>query len=650
MSAPADFLAEHGLMLICGVTALLSAGAVALAMQRSPAHRQRLGEIVVAAALLWIILACIPLPRWKPPPGRTAEATSIAPLPILVPIAVDHLKETPRADLMRQFPIIKAERIGSTPFAESPSFSVAHLLAVVYFSGAGLVGAWLLLGHVLLRRMLGGSQPPEDWLAELFRQSMTECGVRGARLRISPKPTRPFSFGLLCPTIVLDHQTSTRQNAGRLRQIFRHELAHLKRRDACGNALFNLAMLLLYFHPLYWWLRSRTFLARELVADAQAAAASDRLSYAADLLALANSSPAPRRRAIAAVGMFIFTNNLSRRITMLVQSRQSWQTRCSTGWSIGTLVASAAAIAVMSLFLGVRPALAQTAQETQQDAKKSETTAKEDAARLDLQKLAADQDQTLANLAQRQADLDQAQARLKATEAQIQLLQKQLAETQGARATGSNKGPNRAANPYEIRLLENQLQTDQVELDRHSIDLRRKEELYQQHAISPLVVEQAQYDVETAKLRVSRDQIELDRVRADVPPHQEPAATPPQPDKTSATVSGRLDLIGLAESYANAVGQVRLARARLDAAHRSSDPHEFALAQAEAENALRKAELLRHIAEIAAEQANTAEQHGEEMHQKGAISVSELDELRARAQILGAILQTSNESTPEPRK
>jgi hypothetical protein len=164
------------------------------------------------------------------------------------------------------------------------------------------------------------------------------------------------------------------------------------------------------------------------------------------------------------------------------------------------------------------------------------------------------------------------------------------------------------------------------------------------------VVEQAQYDVETAKLKVSRDQIELDRVRADVRPHQQPAANPPQPDKTSATVSGRLDLIGLDESYANAVGQVRLARARLDAAHRSSDPHEFALAQAEAENALRKAELLRHIAEIATEQANTAEQHGEEMHQKGAISVSELDELRARAQILGAILQTSNESTPEPRK
>ena len=56
-----QFLATHGLMLLGGSTALMSAGAVALAAQRSPAHRQRLGELTLLCTLLWSICACVPL-------------------------------------------------------------------------------------------------------------------------------------------------------------------------------------------------------------------------------------------------------------------------------------------------------------------------------------------------------------------------------------------------------------------------------------------------------------------------------------------------------------------------------------------------------------------------------------------------------------
>ena len=49
------FVSEHGLLLSCGSTWLLSAGALAVALTKSPAHRQRLAELTIASALAWIL-------------------------------------------------------------------------------------------------------------------------------------------------------------------------------------------------------------------------------------------------------------------------------------------------------------------------------------------------------------------------------------------------------------------------------------------------------------------------------------------------------------------------------------------------------------------------------------------------------------------
>src|SRR4051794_10481037 len=53
-------------VLLCGSTAVLALGCVALAMQRSPIHRQRVGEITIAAVIAWLLLTLLPLPRWSP--------------------------------------------------------------------------------------------------------------------------------------------------------------------------------------------------------------------------------------------------------------------------------------------------------------------------------------------------------------------------------------------------------------------------------------------------------------------------------------------------------------------------------------------------------------------------------------------------------
>jgi hypothetical protein len=74
VTGPGEFLAAHGPMLLIGATALLSGGTIAIILQRSPIHRQRIAELTLICVPVWAALACIPLPRWSTP-DRTAPAT-----------------------------------------------------------------------------------------------------------------------------------------------------------------------------------------------------------------------------------------------------------------------------------------------------------------------------------------------------------------------------------------------------------------------------------------------------------------------------------------------------------------------------------------------------------------------------------------------
>src|SRR6516165_6454975 len=71
----AAWLAPHLPLALAAVSLLLASGGVALIIVRSPAHRQRIGELTLAAALGWLVLAAIPLPRWLP----AADASAIEP-------------------------------------------------------------------------------------------------------------------------------------------------------------------------------------------------------------------------------------------------------------------------------------------------------------------------------------------------------------------------------------------------------------------------------------------------------------------------------------------------------------------------------------------------------------------------------------------
>lgn len=657
MSALVTFLAAHGLMLLAGASALLAAGAGAAASQRSPIHRQRLGEATIACTIAWLALACIPLPRWpanspskQPTVARSPAALELSQgelallrqlteptatsspdtLRIARDVEVPPGKASPRQNTIDQSAMLSSRARGapqSLTEASRARVPAGVWLARDYLCGVGACLAWLLLGHVLLARMIRRSRSPEPWLAELFAAVARECGVVRARLRIHPHDIRPLSCGLLRQTILVGADIAVAGNTARLRQVLRHELAHLAQHDAWGNALFNVAFPLLYVHPLYWWLRSRAFLARELIADDRAAAATGRVTYAADLLSLAKACRAPGRGPLGAVAMFHFTTDLYRRILMLVQQREALQIRCSGSWRAGWLAASAAVFVLACGTLGLRPVAAQVSESRDQDVKATETRSAD----------------AVADIAIDKGDSPSEDRRIAILE---------LADTAKKDGDVSKDGPSREALEAKLRAAEDQVQRLRDLLGAVGKDTRDPR-------IETEVELNKAYD-ELGKAAGERDLVAADRLTKlyqdrDLKAGGKNLALT-DGDKVAVTSSDLvgaksirpgLDLVNLANSYADAVGNIQTARARTQ----FTEGREHALALAQVHNAEAKARLLENIIKVALVQAQSELDRGRALANQGAVSHSELDEAEGRVQILRLILQSGHETGgPEQNK
>src|SRR2546423_12556798 len=65
MKAVLEFLADQGATLLLGTTVLLSFALALVFVYKQPIHRQRIAESSMVLCVLFLILACIPLPRFS---------------------------------------------------------------------------------------------------------------------------------------------------------------------------------------------------------------------------------------------------------------------------------------------------------------------------------------------------------------------------------------------------------------------------------------------------------------------------------------------------------------------------------------------------------------------------------------------------------
>jgi beta-lactamase regulating signal transducer with metallopeptidase domain len=225
-----------------------------------------------------------------------------------------------------------------------------HVLALAaYVLMTATFAAWWLLGHAMLWRLRRSARPVSRHIRELFEDISGAEGQRVALLE-SDSIKLPFTYTWLRPVIVLPSEFCARGDSQELRFCLAHEWSHVERRDSRVWSFATLAGILLFYQPLFWWLRRQLRLCQDYLADDRAAALASTEDYASFLVSLARThrmaSPSP------ALGVIDQRSNLTRRVAMLVQDRGPWDRRCRLVWSSAVaLVAGLVIVAASGLRL-----------------------------------------------------------------------------------------------------------------------------------------------------------------------------------------------------------------------------------------------------------------------------------------------------------
>ncbi|MDQ3282434.1 MAG: M56 family metallopeptidase [Acidobacteriota bacterium] len=127
--------------------------------------------------------------------------------------------------------------------------------------------------------------------ARRLRANAVPSDACGVPVLLSREVRAPVTVGFLRPAILLPHDLPP----GALEAVIGHELAHVRRRDALVQLALEIATLPIAFHPLVWWLKRETALARELACDAAVTpAVVEPRQYARILVAIAQQATSPR--------------------------------------------------------------------------------------------------------------------------------------------------------------------------------------------------------------------------------------------------------------------------------------------------------------------------------------------------------------------
>jgi len=156
----------------------------------------------------------------------------------------------------------------------------------------------------------------------------------------------PITLGWLKPMVIFPLGLLTRLDSEQIEALLAHELAHIRRHDFLVNQLQRLVEILLFFHPVVWWLSRCASNERELIADELAASVTrNRTQLAAALVELSRWQTECERWALPAKGGQLFTR-IQHLVLPQAQSNNPW---LCLPILVGTLIISAAVVAQTQL-------------------------------------------------------------------------------------------------------------------------------------------------------------------------------------------------------------------------------------------------------------------------------------------------------------
>jgi beta-lactamase regulating signal transducer with metallopeptidase domain len=344
---------------------VLAVGSLAVRLCRQPVRRARLVILTLLGAVAVPCLGALPVvPRWS---------AGILPAPAPLRSRPDNAAHTaarshfrlPAEEAESKDAFDRAGRFGETlagtarpdvanapprstqpsPRSRSTVPPVRTLLMGCYFAVAAGLATWWLVGQFALWRVTRAARPVSGAVRDAFL-SLTGPAGEPVVLLESDRIALPFTYTWVRPVILLPSTLCRGGDPSAVRYVLMHEWSHVERRDAWAWNLACLAGVILFYQPLFWWLRRQLRLCQDYLADARAAAAGSAEDYASFLVHLAQvrrSDPA-----LPALGMVDRRSNLSRRVMMLVQDHEPLEHGCRAAWSLSATSVAAAVIVVAS--------------------------------------------------------------------------------------------------------------------------------------------------------------------------------------------------------------------------------------------------------------------------------------------------------------
>lgn len=204
------------------------------------------------ALLLLALLACIALPGFAVLRGLTqADATTIAAdAGFIAPQWLDDA--------------------GSAPGQAWQAQWQAYLpwIVAAWSLGASLLALRFALGFSWVARTRKQARPPGfEWQARLERISAAIGLSSPPSLLIAEELDSPAAAGWWRPVVLLPAALLANMPADLLEALLAHELAHVKRHDYLVNLLQGAVEVLLFYHPVVWWLSRQARIEREQIAD-----------------------------------------------------------------------------------------------------------------------------------------------------------------------------------------------------------------------------------------------------------------------------------------------------------------------------------------------------------------------------------------------
>jgi beta-lactamase regulating signal transducer with metallopeptidase domain len=266
------------LLILARVTVVALIGRLLMAaMSRAAASTRYLVAVTTFCSMLAIPLISAAGPQWRLAwlPAQKSAANELAKLDATEPPA--------GADAIAK----------STPASTSFLGAWRAWLLPALLAVAAIFVARMLVGIIAIRWITGrATEIEDDSLLRDFDLAGRRLGIeRMVRLLASEHVTVPMVWGVRCPALLLP-AGALGWSRDRLRVVFVHELAHLRRGDAITLLLTRAIAALYWFHPLAWSLDRAARRDCEQACDDLVLATGTRASdYADHLLDIARALP-----------------------------------------------------------------------------------------------------------------------------------------------------------------------------------------------------------------------------------------------------------------------------------------------------------------------------------------------------------------------